>query len=132
MTPDTPQGPQHPTAAEAPGLDPGAVARLRQLDPGNRRGMLQRVFSIYEASLVRVMAQLQAARSAGDGQAVMAMAHTLKSSSASVGALALSSTCADVERRLRTGLPGDLQTDIDRLSQECAAALTAVRAMLQA
>ena len=137
MTPDNPQGPpgpkdpKDPTAAEAPGLDAGAVARLRQLDPGNRRGMLQRVFSTFEASLLRVLSQLQAARSGADAPAVMALAHTLKSSSASVGALALSSACADVERRLRTGQPGALHTDIDRLSQECHAALTAVRAMLQ-
>ena len=107
------------------------MARLRQLDPGNRRGMVQRVFSTFEASLLRVMAQLPAALAVGDAQAVMAMAHTLKSSSASVGALALAAACADVEQRLRSGGPGDLPSDIDRLSRECAAALTAVRAMLQ-
>ena len=126
-----PQGPQDATPAPAPGLDPAALARLRLLDPGDRRGMLQRVFSTFDASLIRAMAQLQAARVVSDNAAVMAIAHTLKSSSASVGALALSSACADVERRLRMGLPGDLQADIDRLTQECTAAQTAVRAMLQ-
>jgi HPt (histidine-containing phosphotransfer) domain-containing protein len=93
--------------------------------------MVPRVFRTFEASLVRVMAQLQDALAAGDAQAVMAMAHTLKSSSASVGALALSVACADVEQRLRSRQPGDLQADIERLSRECSAALTAVRAMLQ-
>jgi HPt (histidine-containing phosphotransfer) domain-containing protein len=63
---------------------------------------------------------------------VSSVAHTLKSSSASVGALRLSAACAEVERRLREQRPGDLQADVEKLMREGESALEAVRAMLQA
>jgi HPt (histidine-containing phosphotransfer) domain-containing protein len=59
------------------------------------------------------------------------VAHTLKSSSASVGALALSKACGDVERRIRAQLPGDLQAEVEMLLSAGEAALVAVRAMLR-
>jgi len=62
---------------------------------------------------------------------VAGIAHTLKSSSASVGALALSARCAEIERRLREGADGDLQADVQRLLAEGEAALRAVGSMLR-
>jgi HPt (histidine-containing phosphotransfer) domain-containing protein len=59
------------------------------------------------------------------------VAHTLKSSAASVGALDLSRACSDVERRLREGQAGSLDVDIARLLAAAEAALMAVRAMLR-
>jgi HPt (histidine-containing phosphotransfer) domain-containing protein len=62
---------------------------------------------------------------------VARVAHTLKSSSASVGALELSRTCAEIEVRLREGHDGELLTDIARLLAAGESALLAVRAMLR-
>jgi HPt (histidine-containing phosphotransfer) domain-containing protein len=113
-------------------LDELALGRLRELDPDGRHGVLRRVFSAFETSLMRMLVQLNAERENGNPGVVSSVAHTLKSSSASVGALQLSAACAEVERRLREQQPGDLQADVERLLTEGEAALEAVRAMLQA
>ncbi len=112
-------------------LDAGALARLRELDPDGRHGVLNRVLAAFETSLARMLVQLRAELDTGDPGVVAGVAHTLKSSSASVGALALSAACADVERRLRAGEPGDLPADVQRLVTDGEAALRAVGAMLR-
>jgi HPt (histidine-containing phosphotransfer) domain-containing protein len=112
-------------------LDAAALARLRELDPEGRLGVVDRVLRAFETSLTRMVGQLVNERSGGNAAVVSAVAHTLKSSSASVGALALSRACADVEKRLRNGDPGDLTAEIERLLAESDAALAAVRAMLR-
>ena len=114
----------------APILDPQALARLRELDPDGRHGVLERVLQAFEASLARMLGQLAAQRPQADALAVRDIAHTLKSSSASVGALALSQVCADVERRLRDGSAEPATGELDRLLAEGQAALAAVTAML--
>lgn len=129
MSADQPSG----TAPE-PGaviFDPVALERLRELDPDGRHGVLQRVLTAFETSLTRMLVQLAAESEGGDASVVAGIAHTLKSSSASVGATVLSQACAEVERRLRTGEPGSLEADIARLVQAGEAALVAVRAMLR-
>ena len=88
----------------APGvLDAQALARLAALDPGGAAGLVVRVLGTYRQSLGRLLEQLQVARSEFDLQGQRHVAHTLKSSSASVGALALSALCAEAEGRLRDG-----------------------------
>jgi HPt (histidine-containing phosphotransfer) domain-containing protein len=112
-------------------LDAAALARLRELDPDGRHGVLPRVLGAFESSLARMLVQLQAEREAGNAGVVSSVAHTLKSSSGSVGALELARACADVERRLRDGQPGDLGADIERLLAAGEAAMAAVGAMLR-
>jgi HPt (histidine-containing phosphotransfer) domain-containing protein len=128
--------PAQPALALADGvarrLDDQALARLRELDPDGRHGVLRRVLSAFEASLLRMLGQLSEAGERADGAAVAALAHTMKSSSASVGALALSALCASAERDLRTGGVQDLPALVHGLSAEVVQVLAAVRAMLQA
>jgi HPt (histidine-containing phosphotransfer) domain-containing protein len=128
LTPEPPNGASPSRAV----LDELALSRLRELDPDGRHGVLQRVLSAFEASLVRMLAQLAAERDNGNAGVVSMVVHTLKSSSASVGALHLSKSCADVEWRLRAQLPGDLQGDIETILAAGDSALVAVRAMLRA
>jgi HPt (histidine-containing phosphotransfer) domain-containing protein len=99
-------------------LDAQALARLRALDPGGKAGLLKRVLSTYTQTLDRMLAQLRTARSTGDLPSLRHVAHALKSSSASVGALALSSQCADVESRVRDGRIDGLDADLDALDAE--------------
>ena len=123
--------PEESLPANAPRLDADALARLRELDPDGRHGVVMRVLGAFETSLMRMAAQLRVDGGEGRPGVVATVAHTLKSSAASVGALELSRTCAEVERRLREGQPGDLQADIARLLAAAEAALMAVRAMLR-
>jgi histidine phosphotransfer protein HptB len=121
-----------PTPAGPPRLDAVALARLRELDPDGRHGVVTRVLTAFETSLARMTSQLQAERGdVGDAGVVATVAHTLKSSAASVGALELSRLCAEVERRLRENQPGDLNADIARLLAAAEHAQRAVAAMLR-
>jgi HPt (histidine-containing phosphotransfer) domain-containing protein len=128
-----PSGPDGTPAPEAPaaGLDAAALGRLRELDPDGRHGVVARVLAAFESALLRMLQDLQAHRVNGDAALVGRMAHTLKSSSASVGALALAAACAEVEARIRTGAEGELSTDVERLLAEGQAALASVEAMLR-
>jgi HPt (histidine-containing phosphotransfer) domain-containing protein len=123
----------HSTSAPAPGagLDSQALARLEELDPDGRHGVVQRVLTAYETSLQRMLAQLRGAQSPVSPEVVSSVAHTLKSSSASVGALALARTCAEVESKLRAGDATSLSGDLAHLIAEGEAALVAVAAILR-
>jgi histidine phosphotransfer protein HptB len=99
-------------------LDATALARLSELDPGGKAGLVGRVLRTYTQSLERMLGQWHVARAAGDATALRHIAHTLKSSSASVGALGLSALCADVEAHLREGRLEGLETQLDRLAAE--------------
>jgi HPt (histidine-containing phosphotransfer) domain-containing protein len=108
-------------------LDPAAVARLQELDPGGSAGLLARVLATYTQSLQRLLEQLRTARQEADLQGQHHVVHTLKSSSASVGALTLAALCADIERRLRDGLLDGLEAQLDELITEGERVLAALR-----
>lgn len=119
-----------PPASSSPVLDEGALARLKELDPEGRHGVVTRVLSTYEASLLRQIEQMRAELEAPRGEVLGSLAHTLKSSSASVGALALSRACEAFEHRVRQG--GTAQThDVAQLIALAEAALAAVRTILR-
>lgn len=115
---------------QPPGLDEGALQRLRSLDPDGRTGIVSRVLSTYEASLQRMLPQLEQARDAGDVATVGTLAHTLKSSSASVGAMALAALCADAERAARAGETAAVLAGVQAMLAAGQRALGAVRAIL--
>jgi histidine phosphotransfer protein HptB len=119
------------TAAEPLLLDALALAKLHELDPDGRHGIVERVMRVFETSLVGFIVQLAEARDRGDIAALGAQAHKLKPSSASVGALALSALCADVERLVRDGETAGLLPQVENLLSEAERALAAVRAMLR-
>lgn len=89
-----------PTAAHAAvsALD---LSRLTELDPTGQNGLVVRVLATYQASFLDLMARLQRAAEAQDQAAFFLAVHTLKSSSAYVGADALAQACAEVERTVR-------------------------------
>lgn len=111
-------------------LDPASLQRLRELDPSGDNGVLERVLRTFESSLGRLLAQARRAQGAHDPGTVRHVAHTLKSSSASVGALELSRRCADIESRLRAQRDSDLDALLDGMHAEGERVLSAVRAML--
>ena len=113
-------------APSAAALDKRALAELRLLDPCGNSGLIPRVYSSYLQSLAQLLSQLTQARLHGDHAAMSLAAHTLKSSSASVGALGLSKLCAEVENALRAGASDQLPGLHDRLQAEAARVEAAV------
>ena len=133
--PATPAAPAVPTAplpdALSGGLDAAALANLRSLDPTGKARLLERVLAAFEASLARLGPQLDAARRSGDAEAVKQVAHTLKSSSASIGAIKLSRLCAEMEAMIRNGACADLDAAVQALDAEIAHVLPVLRKMLK-
>lgn len=111
-------------------LDESALARLRELDPTGQAGIVARVLATFDASLQRLQSQFNAAVQSGDAEAMRQVAHTLRSSSASVGAMDLSVACRGVENAVREGRLPDLPAEAARLQQEFPRAVAAVRQAL--
>ena len=113
--------------AEGPVLDAGCLAELRALDPDGKAQLVKRVLATYQTSLVRLVDQLRQARREAAWEQVSRVAHTLKSSSASIGALALAGVCADIERLLRSGDSDSAAPLLDRFGTEAGRVEIAVR-----
>jgi histidine phosphotransfer protein HptB len=112
-------------------LDAAALARLAELDPQGSAGLVQRVLSTYARALERSRHELPLARQPLQPEALRHLAHTLKSSSASVGALALSALCAQVEHHMRSQPAGDIGTLLDAMQAEMLRVSAAVQTMLR-
>lgn len=117
-------------ASPAAVLDPRALQRLRELDPTGKSKLLQRVVQAFNSSSAKLVLQLQAAQVGPDVTAVRHVAHTLKSSSASVGAVKLSSICAEMEAMARDGQIEGMDAVIAALFLEVTAVLEALKRLL--
>ena len=110
-------------------LDEEALQRLRELDPGGRNHLLERVLRAFETSVLRLGPQLVAARQRNDMQGIRHVVHTLKSSSASIGALRLSRLCAEIETAVRQEVSEGIPVILDDVDHELAVVLQAVQSM---
>ena len=117
--------------ATRPVLDAACMAELRALDPDGKAQLVKRVLATYQTSLAKLVGQLREARADGTWDQVSRVAHTLKSSSASIGALALSTLCAEIERLLRAGDSAGADALLDRFHAEVARVEIAVGQALQ-
>jgi HPt (histidine-containing phosphotransfer) domain-containing protein len=82
-------------------LDTQALDRLRALDPLGTSKLLSRVIQAFDTSVARLLPQLIEALPTLEPQAIRHVSHTLKSSSATIGANKLSKLCAQVESMVR-------------------------------
>ena len=118
-------------SAARPVLDAACMAELRALDPDGKAQLVKRVLATYQTSLAKLVEQLRVAQAEQAWDQVSRVAHTLKSSSASIGALALSALCADIERLLRAGDNAGAAALLDRFHAEVARVDIAVGLTLQ-
>ncbi|MDE2077042.1 MAG: response regulator [Burkholderiales bacterium] len=131
------------TAASAPVAEAGAVSieaifdseslrRLRELDPKGANKLLERVAKAFENSVGRLLPQLEESIKAQDNPGILHVVHTLKSSSASIGALKLSHQCAEVESMIRRQSGEDLSPRIQEIPAEVNRVLAGLRLLLEA
>ena len=121
------------TASQPPALlDPEAIRRLRELDPSGGNKLLERVVQAFSSSLERLLPDLARARETDppDLAVVRHVSHTLKSSSASLGAMALSARCADIEAMARDGQTQGLAAQLDAMLDDIQQVRTALAALL--
>jgi HPt (histidine-containing phosphotransfer) domain-containing protein len=114
-------------AAPASVLDTDALQRLRELDPSGKSRLLTRVAHAFETSVERLMPDMRTAWESGDLQGVRHVAHTLKSSSASIGAIKLSTLCAEIESMIRLGSRDGLAVRVESMDRETAVVLQALK-----
>ena len=102
---------------EQPGselFDPMALEPLREVERAGVPNMVARTIEKYLEYSPDLLEQLGRALDEGDAKTVGRLAHSLKSSSASVGAVAVSTTCAEIEAMVAADEP--LETVKTRLA----------------
>jgi len=119
----------HGAVGDAPappqeGIDRDVLAGLRE-DLGDAE-TLRNVVTVFLDRVPLTLAELRTAAERGDQAALLAAAHGLKGTSATLGALILSEQCAELERLARAGR---LQDAIARLDDIATQAETASRAL---
>lgn len=88
-------------------LDASALDALRALDKDGTRGVMRRVFGIYLKNAPVLIEEIQAGAAASDLDRLGRAAHSLKSSSRSVGAANLAEICRELERSASEGRIAD-------------------------
>ena len=89
-----------------PTLDPGAIERLLEITGGDS-AFVDELIDTYLQDAETQLDALRQASSAGDVDALVRPAHSLKSSSDSVGAVALTSLCRELELEARSRTVAD-------------------------
>ena len=100
-----------------PVVDPQALENIRALQQEGAPDLLTRVIQAYLSETPKFLENLQQAIKQGDIQAVQRMTHTLKSSSANLGALRLANLARKLEDTVLTS-PEEARIILDELSRE--------------
>lgn len=102
-----------PTAVTEPktsSFDLAPIEALGTLDPNGERNLVQRAINKFVDYSDELMASLIAAIDKSDANETSRIVHSLKSSSASLGAINLAKQCADIEKRTSNAeLPDDIR-----------------------
>jgi two-component system, sensor histidine kinase and response regulator len=91
------------TVQQVADFDASVLAALPMVADGTEPDYAQELTGMFSRSLDQTLGDLKAALAASDSAWFLRLVHTLKSSSASVGALALAEVAEDLEKRLRNG-----------------------------
>ena len=84
-------------------LDPAVLDQLRELETAADPGIAARVLGLYRDEAPKTMATIASAVVAADAAEIARAAHSLKSSSASIGATVMSVLCAELVAAGRGG-----------------------------
>lgn len=101
-------------------LDGASLNQLRSLDPTGGDLFLRKVLETYLRSLDKQVESASTAFAAGHHDDLSRAAHSLKSASASVGALKFSRLCERIEHAVRRQELGGIPTDLAEFKLEAA------------
>lgn len=118
--------------ADQPVLDASALSQLRSLDSTGSGGFLRKVLETYLRSLDKQVETATAAHRGQQWDELSRAAHSLKSASASVGALRLSRVCERIEHALRRADASRIDTDMAEFIAETQRVRRAVSEQLGA
>src|SRR5215210_2415854 len=112
-----------------PTLDTGVLAELRRTT-GNDDAFLLELVEAYLGDGERQLAEAERALASRDTEAFVINAHTLKSTSASVGALRLAEICRRIEQLGRAGVVDSASELVGQARAEWPATVAALRSAL--
>jgi HPt (histidine-containing phosphotransfer) domain-containing protein len=101
-------------------LDPAAMTRLLDITGGDQ-GFVDELIDTFIEDATAQIDGLRSAASAGDAEAIIRPAHSLKSNAANVGATALEDLARDLEGDGRTGDVPDAVARVASVETEFAA-----------
>jgi CheY-like chemotaxis protein/HPt (histidine-containing phosphotransfer) domain-containing protein len=99
-------------------IDQNALDMIASLQPQGGDSVLRKVISLYLDSSLKLMKNIREAAEGNDSQALHRAAHTLKSSSAYLGAMTLSGICKELEIMGRDESPEGVEVRIAGLDRE--------------
>jgi HPt (histidine-containing phosphotransfer) domain-containing protein len=108
-------------------LDPGAMTRLLDITGGDQGFVDELIDTFIEDATTQIDA-LRAAATAGDAEAIVRPAHSLKSNAANVGATALGELARGLEADGRAGDVPDVDARVASVNAEFAAVRDALLA----
>ena len=114
----------------APAINPRSIGMLRELDEPGSQTLVSQLVTMFLASADAQLALLDAAVADGQAKALGKLAHAMKSSSANLGADALSACYRELERFAREGRMTDAPPLIERLRVEQRRAVLELRELL--
>ena len=110
-------------------IDPTPLNAIRDLEKAGNEGLLGTIVNLFHTQSAELCETIRTAVSAGDATGLREAAHSLKSSSANVGAMQVSALSFDLEVAGREGVMDDAAALSDRLAlaiNEANAALTEI------
>jgi HPt (histidine-containing phosphotransfer) domain-containing protein len=110
-------------------IDETAFAQLLETVGGDR-AFLAELIETYLADSPGLLDEMRVALTADDRVALRRAAHTLKSTSSSLGALELAATCRELEGAASDAAPAELATRADEVALRYGAARAALQARL--
>jgi HPt (histidine-containing phosphotransfer) domain-containing protein len=113
----------------SPVIEPAALASIASLDPEGKSGLVARIVALFTTDSAKQVHELRGALDAGDVPLARRLVHTLKSSSANVGAMALARLSADAEAHAVRGSLVDIEAMYPALQALQQAAVAELRAL---
>ena len=114
-----------------PAIDRSIIEQFRELDPSGGMTLAARILDIYTASSREVFAAVEDAVAKDDGEALRNAAHSLKSSSANVGATQLVALLKAFEMMGKQGQLNDAHAQLEKLRLEYTRAIDEICALRQ-
>ena len=103
---------------EDPVLDQGALDSIRALQQPNAPSVLAKVIGLYLENSPAMIESLQRYLEEGDIAAISETAHSLKSSSANLGARRLAALCKELEKEGKSGIVENIRVLVEQVATE--------------
>ncbi len=119
------------TPARAASVNQKFLEQLRDLDPSGGMGLARQIMQVYLDSTGQLVDQAEQAIVADDAETLRFAAHSLKSSSANVGAETLSGLFMQLEGLAKEGRMSDARVLVDSVRREYELARHEINALLE-